>query len=409
MPKWGIEMTEGTVNAWHVAAGAAVSKGDALLDVETEKIVNTVEAPASGTLRRLLADAGAVYPVGALLGVLAPAEVADSEIEAFIAAFIPERVSFDSEEGFSREGLRPSTRGPGATVEARGSSAGARAPTRSGDVVPAPASGDSHVSPIARRIAEQLGVDLSQVRGTGRNGRISKEDVEAYAASQTTGNRAIRKPLTATRATIATRLQQSTQTIPHYRVTVTAIADRIMTLRRGLIARSVDVSLNDIIIRATALALTRHRALNARFEDNELSEYDHADIAIAVATGNGLITPVLRRADQKSIEEIARASADLTARARSGALTRSDLEGGTFTISNLGMFGIEQFDAIINPPQVAILAVGSVHPAVVAHNGTPAVMQVMTLTLSSDHRIVDGAIAAQFLGTLRTLIEMGDL
>jgi pyruvate dehydrogenase E2 component (dihydrolipoamide acetyltransferase) len=409
MPKWGIEMTEGTVNAWRVAAGDTVSKGDAILDVETEKIVNTVEAPAGGTLRRLLADAGGVYPVGALLGVLAPAEVADSEIEAFITAFTPERVSFDSEQGFGRDGLRPSTRDAGSAPEAQASLAGAQAQRRSGNVIPAPASGDSHVSPIARRIAEQLGVDLSKVRGTGRNGRISKEDVEAYASSRTAGNRATRKPFSATRATIAARLQQSAQTIPHYRVTVTAIADRIMMLRRSLIARSVDVSLNDIIIRAAALALTRHRALNARFEDNELSEYDHADISIAVATGNGLITPILRRADQKSIEDIARETADLTTRARSGALTRSDVDGGTFTVSNLGMFGIERFDAIINPPQVAILAVGSAHPAVVAHNATPTVMQVMTLTLSADHRIVDGAVAAQFLGTLRTLIEMGDL
>jgi pyruvate dehydrogenase E2 component (dihydrolipoamide acetyltransferase) len=182
-----------------------------------------------------------------------------------------------------------------------------------------------------------------------------------------------------------------------------------MALRRSHVARSINVSLNDILIRAVSLALTRHRALNARFEDNELSEYEHADIAIAVAAENGLITPVLRRADQKSIEDIARESADLTARARNGTLTRDDLDGGTFTISNLGMFGIEQFDAIINPPQVAILAVGSAHSAVVAHNGTPTVAQLLTLTLSADHRVIDGAVAAQFLGTLRTLIEMGDL
>jgi pyruvate dehydrogenase E2 component (dihydrolipoamide acetyltransferase) len=379
MPKWGIEMTEGTINAWRVAAGATVSKGDALLDVETEKIVNTVEAPAAGTLRRLLADAGQVYPVGALLGVLAPAEAADSEIDRFIEGFKPEQVAFD--------------------LDASASSA----------VTPGEESGESRVSPIARRIAEQLGVDLSKVKGTGRNGRISKEDVEAYAASQSNANRATRKPLSATRTTIAARLQQSTQTIPHYRLSITAIADRVMALRRSHVARSINVSLNDILIRAVSLALTRHRALNARFEDNELSEYEHADIAIAVAADNGLITPVLRRADQKSIEDIARESADLTARARNGTLTRDDLDGGTFTISNLGMFGIEQFDAIINPPQVAILAVGSAHSAVVAHNGTPTVAQLLTLTLSADHRVIDGAVAAQFLGTLRTLIEMGDL
>jgi pyruvate dehydrogenase E2 component (dihydrolipoamide acetyltransferase) len=399
MPKWGIEMTEGTINAWRVAAGATVSKGDALLDVETEKIVNTVEAPAGGTVRRLLADAGGVYPVGALLGVLAAVEVSDADIDRFVEGFRPEQVTFDLDTGAS----------PVSTAKNERSVAGAQAAVRSGDVAAVAASGESHVSPIARRVAEQLGVDLSKVRGTGRNGRISKEDVEAYAASQTNVNRAIRKPLSATRTTIAARLQQSAQTIPHYRLSITAIADRMMAMRRSYVARSIDVSLNDILIRAVSLALTRHRALNARFEDNELSEYEHADIAIAVAADNGLITPILRRADQKSIEDIARESADLTARARGGALTRGDLDGGTFTVSNLGMFGIEQFDAIINPPQVAILAVGSAHPAIVAHNGAPTVAQVMTLTLSADHRVIDGAVAAQFLGTLRTLIEMGDL
>lgn len=368
MPKWGIEMTEGTLNAWRVSAGQSVAKGDAVIDVETEKIVNTVEAPGAGTLRRLIANAGDTYPVGALLGVLAPAEVSEADIDSFIARFRPEKVAFEPTDSIAA------------------------------DVAAEPA----HVSPIAKRIAEQLGVDLSKVKGTGRNGRISKEDVEAYAATRSNANAFTKKKLSATRATIASRLQESTQTIPHYRLSTTVVAGPLLALRSG------EVSVNDLLIRAVSLALKQHRALNARFEDNEVAEYEHADIAIAVATDNGLITPVLRRADAKSIGDIAKESKELLSRARSGALTRTDLEGGTFTISNLGMFGIDQFDAIINPPQVAILAVGAVHPAVVVQNGAPAVAQVMTLTISADHRVIDGAVAAQFLGTLRTLIETGN-
>lgn len=386
MPKWGIEMTEGTINAWRVAAGQTVAKGDPLIDVETDKIVNTVEAPASGKLRRITASEGDVRPVGSLLGVFAPAEVSDGEIDAFVASFRGERVSFEPDA--------PGAAGAGPTTAA----------TEGGE-----AAGEARISPFARRLAGQLGIDLAKVKGTGRNGRVSKEDVEAYAASLSEGNPSTRKRMSATRVTIATRLQQSSQTIPHYRLAATVVAERLMEIRRELADRSVDVSLNDLMVRAVALALVRHRELNARLEEADVVEYQHADIAIAVATDNGLITPVLRRADLKSPQEIARESADLTARARSGSLTRGDLDGGTFTLSNLGMFGIERFDAIINPPQVAILAVGSAQSAVVVREGSPAVARAMTLTLSADHRVIDGAIAARFLATLKTLIESGDL
>jgi pyruvate dehydrogenase E2 component (dihydrolipoamide acetyltransferase) len=389
MPKWGIEMTEGTINAWHVATGQAVTRGDPLIDVETDKIVNSVEAPASGVLRRTIAEAGEVRPVGALLGVLAPADVSEGEIDAFIASFRAERVSFepDAEPRPDRSAV---------------------ADTAAGAEAAKPES-EARVSPIARRLAEQLGIDITKVRGTGRNGRVSKEDVEAFAASITDANPATRKRLSATRATIAARLLQSTQTIPHYRLAMTVDAERLLMRRRDFKSRGVELSINDLLVRAAALSLVRHRVLNARFEEPEVIEFEHADIAIAVATDNGLVTPVLRRANLKSLEEIAVATRDLTERARKGGLTRADLEGGTFTVSNLGMFGIERFDAIINPPQVAILAAGAVQPAVVVREGAATIAHSMTLTLSADHRVIDGAIAAQFLATLRGLIESGDL
>jgi pyruvate dehydrogenase E2 component (dihydrolipoamide acetyltransferase) len=190
---------------------------------------------------------------------------------------------------------------------------------------------------------------------------------------------------------------------------MTVDAERLLMRRRDFKSRGVELSINDLLVRAAALSLVRHRVLNARFEEPEVIEFEHADIAIAVATDNGLVTPVLRRANLKSLEEIAVATRDLTERARKGGLTRADLEGGTFTVSNLGMFGIERFDAIINPPQVAILAAGAVQPAVVVREGAATIAHSMTLTLSADHRVIDGAIAAQFLATLRGLIESGDL
>lgn len=386
MPKWGIEMTEGTVNDWAAAVGQPVSKGEVLLQVETEKIVNDVEAPASGTLRRIVAQKGEVHPVGALIGVLADAAVSEGDVESFIASFKGASVSFE----------------PDAPAAA---SSGADA----GDAQ----SGEARVSPIARRLAERLGVDIGMVQGTGRNGRVSKEDVERYVAAQSAPAAASalpqatgRQPLSATRATIARRLQEAKQTIPHYRVGVDVVADALLARKKELSAASgVPISVNDLLVRAAALALGKHPALNVQFIDGEVLSFAHADIAIAVATEAGLMAPIVRSADLKAPGDIAQVTRDLADRAARGALKREDISGGTFTVSNLGMFGVSRFDAIINPPQVSILAVGAAEERVIAKNGSPAVGRVMTLTLSVDHRVIDGAAAAAFLATLRELIE----
>jgi pyruvate dehydrogenase E2 component (dihydrolipoamide acetyltransferase) len=404
MPKWGIEMTEGTVNGWTAAIGEFVSKGQPLLDVETEKIVNTVEAPASGVLRRQLAQVGDIRPVGALIGVLADAYASDADIDAFVASFRAASVSFEPE-------LPANSAGPAETAGSAGPAAEA------GDA-------EQRVSPIARRLAERLGVDLSRVRGTGRNGRISKEDVEAYAASlgahvtktsspeaAATGQPTLqtRLRMTATRSTIARRLLDSYQHIPHFRLSCDVDAGRLI-LKKGEVSdhTSTRITVNDMLIRACSIALLKHPLINSQLQGDEIVQFAHADIAVAVATENGLIAPIVRQADTLNVAQIARATADLTERALRGTLTREEISGGSFTISNLGMLGVARFDAIINPPQVAILAVGAAEERVVVRDGAPAVARMMTLTLSVDHRVIDGATGAAFLASLRQLIEHPD-
>jgi len=405
MPKWGIEMTQGTITEWHAQPGQAITKGDALLDVETEKIVNSVEAPASGTLRRILADSGATENVGALIAVFAGADVADADVDAFIAGFRPADTGFEPESSGSPAAPAPAV---------------AATPAVSAD---SSSDGGGKVSPIARRLAERLGIDVSLIKGTGTHGRVSKEDVEAYAASlQASGSASgsastaattqsaiagpVRERMTSMRATIAKRLLESKQTIPHYRlaadVELTALLAHRATLNAGGAAK---VSINDLLVRATALALARHPEVNAQLQGDEVVKYAQADVCVAVASANGLVTPVVRAAETKTAAQIAAEVADLAERARGNRLTREEITGGTFTISNLGMFGVDRFDAIINPPQVAILAVGAATDRVVARDGQPAVRRMLTLTLSCDHRVVDGAMGARFLATLRELVE----
>lgn len=404
MPKWGIEMQQGTITEWHAAPGGVLAKGAPLLDVETEKIVNSVEAPVAGTLRRIVAETGSTEAVGALIAVFADAAVSDAEIDAFIAGFKPADASFDHADA--------------PAVPA--------APAETASAVDAAADGEARISPIARRLAERLGVDITQVKGTGRNGRVSKEDVEAYAASigvqaggtaaaapavaptAAAGDGVVREKMTSMRATIARRLLESKQGIPHYRLAADVDLTALLARRAALRAAGTEVSVNDLLVRACALTLVKHPAVNAQLQGDEVHKFPHADIAVAVATDGGLVTPIVRSADTKSAAQIGAETGDLAARARSGKLSREEITGGTFTLSNLGMFGIDRFDAIINPPQVAILAVGAGADRVIARGGSVVVAKVATLTLSCDHRVVDGAIGAQFLQALRQTIESAD-
>ena len=336
--------------------------------------------------------------------MFADAAVSEAEIDAFITGFKPADASFDHADAPA-------------------------APAAAAPAVDAAAEGEARISPIARRIAERLGVDITQVKGTGRNGRVSKEDVEAYAASigvqagaapaaapvvaQTaptaaTGDGVVREKMTSMRATIARRLLESKQGIPHYRLAADVDLTALLARRAALRAAGTEVSVNDLLVRACALTLVKHPAVNAQLQGDEVHKFPHADIAVAVATDGGLVTPIVRSADTKSAAQIGAETGDLATRARSGKLTREEITGGTFTLSNLGMFGIDRFDAIINPPQVAILAVGAGADRVIARGGGVVVAKVATLTLSCDHRVVDGAIGAQFLQALRQTIESAD-
>jgi pyruvate dehydrogenase E2 component (dihydrolipoamide acetyltransferase) len=404
MPKWGIEMTEGTINSWSAAEGARIEKGAPLLEVETEKIVNAVESPVSGTLRRILAAQGEVRAVGSLIAVCADPAIPDSDIDRFVADFKGAVVSFEPDGG-----------------AAQVASSAPAAPEATGD-------GDARVSPIARRIAERLGVDLSKVTGTGRNGRISKEDVEAFAArsggpaapgtappasapafptaAPATNNPVARAPMSPMRATIARRLLEASQSIPAYRLAIDVHLAALLAARARHASGSAEPpSVTDLLVHAVASVLVQHPVVNAQLDGNDILQFTDADIALAVATDNGLITPIVRQANRKSTADIARETRDLLTRARAGALKRDEITGGTFTISNLGMFGISRFDAIINPPQVAILAVGAAEDRVVWRDGAAVGARMMTLTLTADHRVVDGAVGARFLSALKQAIE----
>lgn len=399
MPKWGIEMTEGTIANWRVGEGQPVERGAEILDVETDKIVNAVEAPAGGVLRRILARDGETHAVGALIGVIAEEHASDTDISRFIESFVAAVVSFDPDSS------------PAAAAASTGvAPAVAAASATDGE--------ETRVSPIARRVAERLGVDLSKVTGTGRNGRISKEDVEAFAqaggtaaaaqvaaaAPPASGVRRVR--MSARRGTIARRLLESKQSIPHFRLDMDVDFGPLLQRQRAQPqAASNRYTVNDLLLRATALALVRHPMVNARLEGDEILQFEAADIAIAVAAEAGLVTPILRCANLKPVAVIAAESRDLIDRARRGSLLREEISGGSFTVSNLGMYGVTRFDAIINAPQVAILAVGAVTQRPVVRAGSLAVAEVATLTLAADHRVVDGAVGAAFLSTLRALLE----
>jgi pyruvate dehydrogenase E2 component (dihydrolipoamide acetyltransferase) len=391
MPKWGIEMQEGLITDWTAQVGETLAAGDPLLDVETDKIVNTVESPFAGTLRRIVGEQGTAYAVGALIAVYADADVSDADVDAFVASFKPADTGFE-----------PTTES-GTAVAAVAAAVEPVAEVQASDA------GDSEgrVSPIARRVAQKLGVDLTKIKGTGPNGRISKEDVETYAASLSAAapaavvNASTQERMTPMRQTIARRLLESKQGIPHYRLERTVEVSALLAHRAELNAvPGTRVSVNDLLVRAVGLSLASHPAVNAHLVGDDVIRFVDADVAIAVATPSGLLTPVIRAANRKSVADIGAESRDLAERARAGKLVRSEIEGGTFTISNLGMYGLDRFDAIINPPQVAILAVGAVRDVPVVREGAVVAGRVCTLTLSADHRVIDGAVGAAFLDTL---------
>ena len=373
VPKWGIEMIEGTVNVWNKSVGDAVAKGDEVLEMESDKIVNVWESPVDGVLRRIVADEGEARPVGALLGVIADAAVDDSAIDSFIAAF---------------DGADPAQKPAPAAAPAAGPAGDAA--TRS--------------SPAVRKLAQELNIDLNTVTGTGRRGRITEEDVRAAASdggenATTDGVEVI--PLSATRQTIARRLTEAKQEIPHYYLTVEYELDGLLAHRQTLNESGDNrVSVNDLIVSCVARALIREPRLNINVIDNQVHQFADANVSVAIATDDGLYPATIRAAQNLTPAQIAATTGELAQRAKDGKLTRGDLSGGSFTVSNLGMFGIDTFTAIINPPMGAILALGKGEPRAVVRDGEVVVATRISATLSCDHRVIDGAIGAHFLQVL---------
>ncbi|MEM8547716.1 MAG: dihydrolipoamide acetyltransferase family protein [Pseudomonadota bacterium] len=380
VPKWGIEMQEATLADWKLEVGTSVSKGDELVDMETEKIINTVEAPADGVLRRCIGESGAVYEVGKLLGVIAAADTPDADIDAFVSAFVPVDASF-----------------------AEGDAASPPPESPSADTVAPATNGEVRISPIARKLAEQLGVDWSGITGTGRNGRISKQDIEEAAARLQQDEPL---PRTSLQRTVATRMQAAKEEVPHFYLGVDINCDAAQARRRTYNEQhNCRVTLNDMLLRAVSMTLADSPRVNVIYRDGELYRADDG-VGVAIASKDGLMAPVIKGVAGKSLKSISADTKRLAEAANNRTLEKEDLAGGATTVSNLGMFGVDTFTAIINPPQASILAVGKAQPRViVADDGAMGVADIMPVMMSCDHRAFDGADAAEFLGKLRQLLE----
>jgi pyruvate dehydrogenase E2 component (dihydrolipoamide acetyltransferase) len=431
LPRLGQGMESGVVVRWLKKEGDAVSKGDPLYELDTEKVTQEIEAEADGVLTKIVVPEGEVA-VGTTLAVIDGAE-----------AGAPAPSSEPPPESVPEPAAAPSTsdpvsQAPAAPVEQPAESEPTPAPAPAPDPAPAPeadaapegtarAQGERErpaplkASPLARRIARERGVDLATVRGTGPDGRILAEDVEkapagapaaAASAAAAPAEEAEVVQLTSVRKTIAKRLSEA-WTAPVFQLGVTADMAEALALRERLVERleegDVKPTVNDVLVKLAAVALSRHAPVNATFTGEEIHRHPTPHVGIAVAAPQGLVVPVIRDAARLTVQEIARARGDVVGRARDNKLTFADLEGGTFTISNLGMFGVEQFTAVLNPPQVAILAVGSVKDEAVVRDGDLDVAPLVHLVLTCDHRAIDGADGAAFLQTLVALIEQPTL
>jgi pyruvate dehydrogenase E2 component (dihydrolipoamide acetyltransferase) len=427
MPKLSEAMETGKVIKWLKKEGDRVQGGDILAEVETDKADVEMEAFGAGVLRKVLLGPGDRAAVGALIAVIAEP---DDDISAVLreapspsapAEAPPKPAAMVSD----RPAVAPQPRAEDFTTRERSPaapSAPAPAAPGGGDAPPAaPPGGRVKASPLARKIASQSGVDLRVVQGSGPGGRIVRRDVEAAAAAPApaapmaaarpsaanAGAEWEDLPLSQIRATIARRMPQSKGPVPHFYVTTEVAMDRAWELREELNALDGQpkISVNDLVIRACALALLEHPGVNASFQGETIRVHHRVHMGIAVALEDGLITPVLRDADTKSLGQIAAEARDLAERARNRKLRAPELSGATFSISNLGMFDVAEFSAIINPPEGAILAVGSVRRVPVADDTGLGVGRRMMLTLSCDHRVMDGAMGARFLQDIRRRLE----
>jgi pyruvate dehydrogenase E2 component (dihydrolipoyllysine-residue acetyltransferase) len=411
LPRLGQGMESGTIVKWLKSEGDQVEKGEPLYELDTDKVTQEVEADASGVLLKIAIAEGEVE-VGKTIAVIGEQgeEVSVAE-EPSTDGGGARQVGEDRQEEGSPAPAREAER-------ERGRSASA-APTEQAAETRGAGSengGRIKASPLARRIARERGIELSAIAGTGPEGRVVAEDVERAAATAPTPTPTVPAPLpeevevqqlSSMRKTIARRLTEAWQA-PVFQLGVTVDMARALELRKRLVelhGNGTKPTISDLITKVCAAALMRHRAVNALYKGDSIELYPTANIGIAVAIPNGLVVPVIRSCERLSIAEIAAARAAVVDRARAGKLQQADLEDGTFSISNLGMYGIERFIAVLNPPQAAILAVGSTEDRVVAVEGEPVVRPRMELTLTCDHRAVDGATGADFLRTVKSFLE----
>ncbi len=495
IPKWGLSMEEGTIAQWLIKEGDSFNKGDEICEIETTKIVNVLEAPFAGTLRKILAKDGDTLPVGGLIAVCAESQVSDAEIEQFIASL---GGSSAKAPEASSEQSKAETSAPVAEKAEQPQSVAASAPvpvkTAKGDyAVPESLQGyqasdelfttphalklaekhnvnlakvtgsgregrisvqdiqkavqaaggqwpdikqqtqakvvkstadDSQVSatPVARRLAKKWGINLNDCRVSGTRGRVCKEDVEAvyYRNNPTSVNEqsvqcaaqpqsTVTVAMNGMRKAIASRLQAAKRNAPHFRLVVDLNVEALQKLRKQIneTVPQVKLSINDMLIKAAAAALIKVPEVNVQFDEatQSILQFSQADISVAVAIPNGLITPIVKAANQKSLAQISDDMRDLATRAKTGKLQPDEFQGGSFSISNLGMLGIKQFDAIINPPQGAIMALGASELRAVVENGNVVVREIVTATLSCDHRVIDGAVGAKFLASFKQFVE----
>jgi pyruvate dehydrogenase E2 component (dihydrolipoamide acetyltransferase) len=378
IPKWGIEMKHGTISEWRVSVGAAVTKGDELVDIETDKIVNSFEAPHDGVLARIIAQEGDELEVGRLIGVMATGEITEDEIDAFIAA---------NTGGSELEAAASTDSGGAQSVVSGSESPGTQ-------II---------VSPALRRMAERLGVDLNSVSGSGYGGRILRDDIEA---ARSAGQGSPLRQLQGAQKTIAERMTLAKQTIPHFYLHRDCSMDSVLAAQVALREQSgASITVNHLLVHAVAAALREYPELNVNVLPGGIRDLDSIDVAIAVDTGESLLTPLVRDIGDADIVRVAELAGEVVARTRDKKLTATDLEGGAITLSNLGMLGIDSFTAIINPPQVMILAVGAVKEKLLLKDGKPETERYCALSLACDHRVINGAVGARFLAAICRNLE----
>jgi pyruvate dehydrogenase E2 component (dihydrolipoamide acetyltransferase) len=427
MPKLSPTMEEGQLSRWLKKEGDKVSMGEPLAEIDTDKATMEMQALGDGVLRKIFIQEGESAPLGQLIAIIGEPDEDISAITSQAPANAPAKADASPPET-KEEADEPKPAKP-AETETPADGNGRQAPAP----VAQTTTGRLIVSPLAARMAAESGIDLRSVNGSGPGGRIIKRDVEGLISQQgsavpsvvtkQTHLRAVGspaqkseiaaasayhdEPASEMRRTIARRLVTSLGPVPHFFLTTEIEMDRAAEMRSGIntLDPELKISVNDIIIKVAAAALLQHPQVNASFQDKVVRYYEHADIGVAVAIEEGLITPIIRAADQKSLSEIASEVRDLAGRARERKLRPEEYMGASFSISNLGMFGIDEFTAVINPPEGAILAIGSMSPKPVVRNNEVVVRQMMRVTMSCDHRVIDGATGAKFLQTFKKILE----